>query len=86
MRMTEACPRRVRLTRLSDRRPGPGLHTEDDGSLTIAMSPGEPSEPERRANWLPTPAGTFRPILRLHEPDDAVFDGRYELPAITRTR
>ena len=64
----------------------PGLHTDDDGSLTIVMAPDEPSEPERRANWLPTPAGTFRPILRMYEPDDAVFDGRYELPPITPTR
>ena len=37
-----------------------------------------------RANWLPTPAGAFRPLLRLYEPDTAVFDGRYELPPITR--
>jgi hypothetical protein len=64
----------------------PGLHSEDDGSLTIVMAPDEPSEPERRANWLPTPAGTFRPLLRMYEPDDAVFDGRYELPAIMPTR
>ena len=64
----------------------PGLHTDDDGSLTIVMQPEEPSEPERRANWLPTPGGAFRPILRMYEPDDAVFDGRYELPPITRTR
>jgi len=64
----------------------PGLHTADDGSLTIVMQRDEPSEPERRANWLPTPAGAFRPILRMYEPEDAVFDGRYELPPITRTR
>jgi len=64
----------------------PGLHTDDDGSLTIVMQAGEPSEPERRANWLPTPAGAFRPILRMYEPDGAVFDGRYALPPITRTR
>jgi hypothetical protein len=63
----------------------PGLYAGDDGSLTIVMQPDEPREPGRRANWLPTPAGTFRPILRMYEPDDAVFDGRYELPPITRT-
>jgi len=62
----------------------PGLHTAEDGSLTIVMQPDEPTEPERRANWLPTPNGTFRPILRMYEPDEAVFDGRYELPPITR--
>jgi hypothetical protein len=64
----------------------PGLHTDDDGSLTIVIQRDAPSEPERRANWLPTPAGAFRPILRMYEPDAAVFDGTYELPPITRTR
>jgi hypothetical protein len=62
----------------------PGLHTAGDGSLTIVMQRDEPAEPERRANWLPTPPGTFRPLLRMYEPEEAVFDGSYELPAITR--
>ena len=62
----------------------PGLHKGADGSLTIVMQHDEPSEPERRANWLPTPAGAFRPILRMYEPAAAVFDGGYVLPAITR--
>lgn len=30
------------------------------------------------------PPSPLRPILRLYEPDDAVFDGGYELPPITR--
>ena len=63
----------------------PRLTTPDDGSLTIIMQHDEPVGRERRANWLPTPEGTFRPILRMYEPDEAVFDGRYELPAIKRT-
>jgi hypothetical protein len=62
----------------------PGLQLAGDGSLTIVMQRDEPAEADRRANWLPTPAGTFRPILRMYEPDDAVFDGGYELPPITR--
>ncbi len=62
----------------------PGLERADDGSLTIAMQRDEPSEPQRRANWLPTPAGAFRPLLRIYEPQDALFDGGYELPPIAR--
>ncbi len=62
----------------------PGLQYADDGSLTIVIQRDQPSEPVRRANWLPAPSGTFRPILRMYEPESAVFDGRYELPAITR--
>jgi hypothetical protein len=62
----------------------PGLHTADDGSLTIVMQQDEPAERAARANWLPTPAGDFRPILRMYEPDEAVFDGSYALPPVTR--
>jgi hypothetical protein len=62
----------------------PGLRTAEDGSLTIVLQHDEPSAPAERANWLPTPAGDFRPILRMYEPGEAVFDGSYELPPVTR--
>jgi len=62
----------------------PGLQRDGDGSLKIVLQHGEPESAEDRANWLPTPAGLFRPILRLYEPADAVFDGGYELPPIER--
>ncbi|HTI35338.1 MAG TPA: DUF1254 domain-containing protein [Miltoncostaea sp.] len=61
-----------------------GLHRGDDGSLTIVMGHEEPDTPEGRANWLPAPAGRFRPILRMYEPDDAVTGGGYELPPVVR--
>ncbi|MGW4650839.1 DUF1254 domain-containing protein [Kitasatospora sp. NPDC004289] len=60
-----------------------GLHVGADGSLTLHLRPDEPSDPAARANWLPTPQGPFRPILRMYEPDPAVFDGGYTLPPIT---
>ena len=62
----------------------PGLHRDADGGLTLVLQHDEPAEAERRVNWLPTPAGGFRPILRMYEPDAAVFDGRYQLPPIRR--
>lgn len=62
----------------------PGLHYDDDGSLTIVMGATAPTDPRHRANWLPAPAGEFRPLLRMYEPDRAVIDGRFELPAIQR--
>jgi hypothetical protein len=38
-----------------------------------------------RARLVPRPRdGPFRPILRMYEPDDAVFDGSYELAPIVR--
>jgi hypothetical protein len=58
-----------------------GIRYAADGSLTIVIQRDEPTD---RANWLPAPAGRFRPILRLYSPDDAIFDGSYELPPIRR--
>jgi len=63
----------------------PGLHIADDGSLTIYMQRDKPQSPGQRANWLPAPDGDFRPILRMYEPDEAIFDGRYQLPPITKS-
>lgn len=65
-------------------RGGAGLVRSEQGSLTIHMQHDEPDDPTARANWLPTPAGPFRPLLRIYEPDEAVFDGRFELPAIRK--
>ena len=62
----------------------PGLQRNANGGLTIVMQHDEPVEPGRRANWLPTPGGGFRPILRMYEPHLAVFDGQYELPPIRK--
>ncbi len=62
----------------------PGIRYEDDGSLVITISHTEPADPKARANWLPTPAGEFRPVLRMYEPAAAILDQTYLVPAITR--
>ncbi|MEV7869396.1 DUF1254 domain-containing protein [Streptomyces sp. NPDC088124] len=61
-----------------------GLRRAADGSLTLHLRPGRPEDEEAAANWLPTPPGRFRPVLRMYEPRAALFDGGYELPAIRR--
>lgn len=61
-----------------------GLMRAEDGSLTIYMQHDEPGDPAARANWLPTPAGPFRPLLRIYEPGEEAFDGRFELPSIRK--
>ncbi len=61
----------------------PGLRFDDDGSITILMQTEAP-EGDLAANWLPTPPGDFRPVLRMYEPGDSVLDGTYELPPIRR--
>lgn len=62
----------------------PGLVVADDGSVTITLSRDEPADPTARANWLPTPEGDFRPILRMYEPDPGVLASGYAVPAIVR--
>ncbi|KJL19654.1 hypothetical protein RN51_02996 [Microbacterium oxydans] len=63
----------------------PGIVYGDDRSLTITMSHVAPEDPVARANWLPTPSGEFRPIIRMYIPGEEVLDGSYEPPAIVRT-
>ena len=62
----------------------PRLHHGDDDSLTLYLQPEAPSDPQQAANWLPTPDGPFRPILRMYQPRAAVFDGSFTLPPISR--
>lgn len=63
----------------------PGLSYDDDGSLTLLLQPQRPTDDKTTANWLPTPGGRFRPVLRMYTPRAAVFDGTYELPPIRRS-
>ena len=62
-----------------------GIHYDDDGSLTIYLQHDEPTDPIRTANWLPSPEGEFRPMIRIYQPREAVLDGSYTLPPIRRT-
>jgi hypothetical protein len=35
---------------------------------------------EKETNWLPTPSGPFRPVLRAYQPGPAILDGAYHFP------
>ena len=61
----------------------PGLHYAADGSLTLHLRPDRPPDAAEAANWLPTPSGPFRPILRMYQPTAAALDGSYVIPPIT---
>jgi len=63
----------------------PGVVLDDDGALTITISHERPVGEKEAANWLPAPAGDFRPVMRMYEPDSSVLEGGYQFPAITRT-
>jgi len=61
----------------------PGLRTAEDGSVTISMQTSAPG-PDKESNWLPAPAGRFRPILRMYQPQKAILDGAYVLPPVRK--
>ncbi len=61
----------------------PGLRYNQDGSLDIHIlceSPG----PGKESNWLPTPEGDFRLILRMYQPRSEALSGAYVFPPIRR--
>jgi hypothetical protein len=59
----------------------PGLTHNPDGSLDIWMGHADPG-PERRANWLPAPAGPFALFMRAYLPKPELLDGEFRLPEI----
>ncbi len=62
----------------------PGVQYNDDGSLDIFIQQDSPG-PDRESNWLPAPAGLFRPVLRMYMPDSDIFDGgQWQMPSIQR--
>lgn len=61
----------------------PGLVADQNGSITLYLQTTAPGG-DLDANWLPTPAGAFRPILRLYEPAEAALSGEWVLPPIRR--
>jgi hypothetical protein len=64
----------------------PDLHKSADGSLTLYIQKDEPTEPARKANWLPAPNGPIYMVLRLYWPKEDVLDGRWRPPGIQRSR
>jgi hypothetical protein len=61
----------------------PGLQKAPDGSLTLYLQHQQP-DAGRVTNWLPAPAGPLRLVLRAYEPDEALIEGRYRVPAVRR--
>jgi hypothetical protein len=59
-----------------------GVALNRDGSLDIALQYDEPSDALLRANWLPTPAGTFQISLRAYVPRADLREGRATMPSI----
>lgn len=59
------------------------LATNADGSIDVYLQPTAPAAHEQ--NWLPTPSGTFKLMLRAYLPGAAVLDGTYRVPPVLKT-
>jgi hypothetical protein len=59
------------------------LKTNADGSLTIYLGNKSPGK-DKESNWLPAPAGKFSVWLRTYWPDQAILDGTWKPPPVTR--
>ncbi|WP_306358830.1 MULTISPECIES: DUF1254 domain-containing protein [unclassified Nocardia] len=63
---------------------GERLTKSPDGSVDVYIQRENPGT-DKESNWLPTPAsGDFNMLLRLYWPDQAIIDGSWNPPAVTR--
>jgi hypothetical protein len=62
-----------------------GLKTSADGSIDIYIQKDNPG-PDKQANWLPAPAGSFNLTMRLYGAQTPILDGSYRLPAVRRVQ
>ena len=66
-------------TKNQDLKPNP------DGSLTVYVQSDAPTDPARRANWLPSPAREpFSLYVRTYWPEPAVTNGTWTPPPVVR--
>jgi len=61
----------------------PGLLFNPDGSADLWLQSAEPNG-NRKANWLPAPAGMFSLALRFYQPRQALLDRSFTMPAPER--
>jgi hypothetical protein len=60
------------------------LANNGDGSLDIFLQPHAPVGHEQ--NWLPTPSGNFKLMLRAYLPGAAILNGTYRVPQVDRAK
>ena len=59
-----------------------GLAPNADGSIDIYLQRTAPAG--RETNWLPTPGGNFKLMLRAYMPGRAILDGEYHAPPVKK--
>jgi len=59
------------------------LEFNEDGSLDIYIQHESPEGKE--SNWLPAPEGDFDLTMRIYWPQEAAFDGTWEIPSVQKS-
>jgi hypothetical protein len=59
----------------------PDLKRDADGGLTLYIQHESPG-PDKEANWLPAPQGSFWCAMRLYWPKPAALDGSWKQPGL----
>ena len=63
------------------------LQKASDGSLTIYVQADEPTSPDQRANWMPSPRNAdFSLFMRSYWPEEAITRGKWTPPAVVKVR
>ena len=62
----------------------PNLAKNTDGSITLYLQNEAPNA-DKKANWLPAPAGPFASIMRIYWPEQSVIDGTWKEPKLVKT-
>lgn len=63
------------------------LAKNTDGSIDIHLQPKAPGpQSGNEDNWLSTPTGNFKLMLRAYLPGAAILNGAYSLPPVVRTQ
>ena len=55
-----------------------------DDSVDVLLRRNQPSDPEQ--NWLATPPGRFKLMLRAYLPGPAIVSGEYEFPPVVEVQ
>lgn len=60
------------------------LDPDADGGLTLLIQHDSPGA-NRQTNWLPAPAEGFFMVMRMYQPEERMYRGKYTVPPVTRT-
>ncbi|HKE84776.1 MAG TPA: DUF1214 domain-containing protein [Vicinamibacterales bacterium] len=61
------------------------LQPDADGGLTILIQHDSPGK-DKEVNWLPSPVDGFFMIMRLYQPEERMYQGKYVVPPVTAVR